>query len=40
MCFGHNFEGPSADLRMKEREYIARFYGLDLEALLKGAYEE
>jgi len=24
---------------MKMREYIARYYGLDLEALLRGDYE-
>lgn len=30
---------PSHDLRMFEREYIARYYRLDLEALLRGDYE-
>ena len=39
-CWGHNVDHPpSHEVRMKMREYIARYYGLDLEALLRGDYE-
>ena len=39
-CWYHNVGSPpSHDVRMKAREYIARFYRLDLEALLRGDYE-
>lgn len=39
MCESLNVGGPPATLRMFEREYIARYYNLDLEELLRGAYE-
>jgi len=39
-CWSHNVDHPpSRSVRMKAREYIARYYGLDLEALLRGDYE-
>lgn len=39
MCHDLNVRVPSGNLRMFEREYIARYYNLDLEALLRGDYE-
>lgn len=39
-CWRHNVDHPpSHQVRMKMREYIASYYGLDLEALLRGDYE-
>jgi len=39
MCESLNVLGPPSALRMFQREYIARFYNLDLERLLLGEYE-
>lgn len=39
MCWELNVRGPSRALRAFERWYIAHVYGLDHEALLRGAYE-
>lgn len=39
-CWGHNVDHPpSAYVRRKMREYIARYYNLNLEVLLRGDYE-
>jgi hypothetical protein len=38
-CLGHNLGPPSAKARMEFRRYIALHYDLDLDALLRGEYE-
>lgn len=39
-CLYHNsYAPPSHEVRMATREYIARYYRLNLEKLLSGGYE-